>query len=273
MFDLSESYIKLIEPDSLKFTDCLYEVNHTHSNFELIFCLEGETEAFINKRDFRLSAGFGIIVCPGQIHLYKNLKKGEFCVIVFKPELVPTLKDKLSQLLPTNPLFDFSKITGTKEVLKSIKDSYVDSDEYSAMLCGYINILMHNIYPEIKFASVAGEDSGLLDKITEYCFSHFREGFTVSELAKALLTNSNRVSSVFNRSMNMGIPQYVEFIRLSAACDLLKCTSLSVIEISEEVGFGSVRSMNRAFSEILGTTPKDFRTNHTSGYKIEIGGN
>jgi transcriptional regulator GlxA family with amidase domain len=72
--------------------------------------------------------------------------------------------------------------------------------------------------------------------------------------------------------MNMGIPQYVEFLRLSVACDLLKSTSKSVLEISEESGFGSVRSLNRAFSENLFTTPKDFRKHFAADYKIKLGG-
>ncbi len=272
MFDINQDFIRLIEPDSCKFTDCLYEVNHTHTNYEIILCLSGRAEAFINKRDYLLEAGKGILVLPGQIHLYKNLEKGLFCVIVFKPELVPTLKSRLARSLPRAPLFDFYRIEGINDLVVGLKENYTDTQEYAALLCGYVNLLMHYICLHLEFVSVSGEDSRLLDKIVEYCFLHFRQSITVSALAKALLTNSNRISSVFNKCMNMGLPQYVEFIRLSAACDLLKCTSLSILEISEEVGFGTVRSMNRAFSEILGTTPKQFRATHSQGYKIELGG-
>ncbi len=272
MFEPSNNFITLIEPDSCKFTDCLYEVSHTHSCYEIIFCLSGRAEAFVNKRKFLLESGNGVLIFPGQIHLYKNLEKGCFCVMVFKSELIPTLRSRLGRSLPKSPLFDFDAIDGIGNLLCEIKSSYIDTEENSALLCGYINILLYRICPYIEFVSFSNEERDLLGQIVEYCFLHFRESIAVSDLAKALLTNSNRISSVFNKSMNMGIPQYVEFLRLSAACDLLKCTSLSVLEISENVGFGSVRSMNRAFSEVLEIAPKDFRKKFSEGYKIEIGG-
>jgi AraC-like DNA-binding protein len=247
-------------------------VNHTHTNFELIFCLSGEAEAIINKRSYFLCAGKGVIVFPGQIHLYKNLKSGRFCVLVFKSELIPTLKDKFASIIPKSNEFDYENSAIINETLTKLCNEYVDNESYASLLCGYINILLHYVLPTLSFVDLSGEDRRLLDRIVEYCFAHFRESVTVSDIARALLTNSNRISAVFNKSMNMGIPQYVEFLRLSVACDLLKSTSKSVLEISEESGFGSVRSLNRAFSENLFTTPKDFRKHFAADYKIKLGG-
>jgi transcriptional regulator GlxA family with amidase domain len=63
--------------------------------------------------------------------------------------------------------------------------------------------------------------------------------------------------------MKMGIPQYVESLRFSDACHLLEMTDYTVAKISEESGFGSIRSMNRAFESFLGITPKDYKKKMT----------
>ena len=48
-------------------------------------------------------------------------------------------------------------------------------------------------------------------------------------------------------------------LRVNKACSLLDETDKKVIDISEEVGFGSLRSLNRSFLEIMGTTPIKYR--------------
>ena len=50
-------------------------------------------------------------------------------------------------------------------------------------------------------------------------------------------------------------------LRVSAACELLLETRGRIADISEEVGFGSIRSFNRAFLKIMGRTPKEYREN------------
>ena len=43
------------------------------------------------------------------------------------------------------------------------------------------------------------------------------------------------------------------------ACNLLRSTELSVIAVSEQVGFHSISSFNRCFSKITGHSPRSWR--------------
>ncbi len=264
------NFIKLIEPDSCRFTEQLYEISHIHSCFEFIFCISGEAEAIINNRSHTLKAGKGVFVLPNQIHLYKNISRGEFCVIVFKPELIPEMRTRFESEFPTKQIFSFLEDAEINSLLNNLKSKFDQDDRIAfTLLTGYINLLLYAVYPKLSVAEISREDSNLLYGIIEYCFLNFRKPLSVGDIARHLLTNTNRVSRVFNSSMNMGIPQYVEFLRLSAACDLLKNSSKSVLDISEEVGFGSIRSFNRAFTKTFNSTPKEFRASKQE-YKFEI---
>ena len=47
--------------------------------------------------------------------------------------------------------------------------------------------------------------------------------------------------------------------RIDKACNLLRSTELSVIAVSEQVGFHSISSFNRCFSKITGHSPRSWR--------------
>ena len=47
--------------------------------------------------------------------------------------------------------------------------------------------------------------------------------------------------------------------RISKACNLLRSTEYSILEISEMVGFRSVSSFNRHFMDVMQITPRAYR--------------
>jgi AraC-like DNA-binding protein len=65
------------------------------------------------------------------------------------------------------------------------------------------------------------------------------------------------------------MPRYVNFLRISEACQLLTKTSETVVKISEDVGFDNLRNFNRAFHEIMQMTPTEFRDKNAKKYKKE----
>ena len=51
-------------------------------------------------------------------------------------------------------------------------------------------------------------------------------------------------------------------LRIDKACDLLEETDKKTADISEDVGFGSIRTFNRAFLQISGITPLKYRNRY-----------
>jgi AraC-like DNA-binding protein len=254
----------MVEPSSCRFTENLYKYPHIHGDYELIFCVSGQAKAFVEKEQYVLTSGKGIFVFPNQLHFYETVEKGKFGVIVFKPEILPTFKKKLSRRVAASPYFDFSSDKEILSLIENMRTSYdYQSDKYLLKLTGYINFIIYYVYYKMDFLSIPHKDAALFEDIIEYCNKHYKDSVSVTALAKELATNSNRISRVFNTNMKMGIPQYVESLRFSDACHLLEMTDYTVAKISEESGFGSIRSMNRAFESFLGINPKDYKKKMT----------
>ena len=266
--EMTKGAFRMIEPSSCRFTRNLYKYPHIHGDYELIFCLSGKAVAFIDKEEYVLTSGKGIFVFPNQLHFYNTLETGQFGVLVFKPDIVPTFKDKLSRRIPLNPVFDFFDDSELLAIINSMRCDYdYLADTNFLRLTGYTNFIMDYVYKKIKFTRVSHAEAELFEQIVEYCNQHYKKGIVLADLSKALLVNSNRISKVFGLNMKMGIPQYVESLRFSDACHLLENTDYSIARVSEEAGFGSIRSMNRAFESFLKTTPREYKKIMKQKYK------
>jgi AraC-like DNA-binding protein len=59
--------------------------------------------------------------------------------------------------------------------------------------------------------------------------------------------------------MGRSFVEVVNEARIKFACNLLKKTEKTVLEICYESGFNNLSNFNRQFSRITGTTPLSFR--------------
>ncbi|WP_439483418.1 helix-turn-helix domain-containing protein [Cyclobacterium plantarum] len=86
-----------------------------------------------------------------------------------------------------------------------------------------------------------------------------REDFGVSELAEAMnMSRSNLLRKIKKHTL-LSASQYIRQIRLKKGLELLKQTSLTVSEISFQVGFGSTSYFIKCFREHFGYAPGEAR--------------
>ena len=62
-----------------------------------------------------------------------------------------------------------------------------------------------------------------------------------------------------SRELRMGFSEYVNLLRVNRACDLLNDTDKKIADISEDAGFSTIRSFNRAFARHMNMTPIQYR--------------
>ena len=64
---------------------------------------------------------------------------------------------------------------------------------------------------------------------------------------------------MINSRLHIGFNDYVNSLRISSACKRLVKSDDTVTEISETVGFNTLRTFNRAFRKQMGMTPSEYR--------------
>jgi AraC-like DNA-binding protein len=90
---------------------------------------------------------------------------------------------------------------------------------------------------------------------------YLQPDLTISKLAEHLGCAEHHLRKQINQSLGYtNFNAFLNHYRIEAACKRLVETSLPVLTIALDVGFGSIASFNRAFKDIVGITPTVYRT-------------
>lgn len=91
---------------------------------------------------------------------------------------------------------------------------------------------------------------------------YFASDFSLSEYAEHLNCQVERLIRIVRKGTGKSPMQLVHERRLREACQRLTHTKSSVTEISTEVGFNDVAYFCRFFKNRIGSTPRQYRTDH-----------
>lgn len=93
----------------------------------------------------------------------------------------------------------------------------------------------------------------------EYIRENYMLNFPIEDLANMCHLSQTHFRRVFHEIMQTSPLDYLNTTRILQSCILLRTTEESILSISEQVGFRSVSSFNRHFSEKMGAQPGEWR--------------
>ena len=93
----------------------------------------------------------------------------------------------------------------------------------------------------------------------EYIRENYMLNFPIEDLANMCHLSQTHFRRVFHEIMQTSPLDYLNTTRILQSCTLLRTTEESILSISEQVGFRSVSSFNRHFSEKMGAQPGEWR--------------
>ncbi|UXI67741.1 GlxA family transcriptional regulator [Tahibacter amnicola] len=85
--------------------------------------------------------------------------------------------------------------------------------------------------------------------------------WTLGELARHGRTSARHLSRLFNEHAGMGLPEYINRLRVGVAKELLANTRLDIDRVAEHSGFASARQLRRAWSLSESGSPRSARGN------------
>lgn len=99
-----------------------------------------------------------------------------------------------------------------------------------------------------------------LRKVEDYVREQLAEEISVERLAELVELSPFHFSRVFKQTTGMSPLQFVTRERITRAQQLIRETSLSLIEIALEVGYASPSHFAQVFRRVAGVTPTEFRS-------------
>ncbi|MNP47484.1 HTH-type transcriptional activator Btr [compost metagenome] len=88
---------------------------------------------------------------------------------------------------------------------------------------------------------------------------------SVGRLAEELGITPNYLSRLFHRFTGKTVSEYMTATRIEAACELLRQTSLKVLDIAEQVGYTNGHYFSMVFKKHTGHSPGAYRDKGGSG--------
>lgn len=237
---------------------------HLHRELELVLYRAGETVAAADSRRYNLKPGDLFLTFPNQIHSYETAVKEDYSIMILKPDLIPELSDELELSVPESAVvaggaFD-PRINALFDAIVAICRQPEETVPYrTEKLHGYLLALFAEILSGMKLIGVPQDDSGALRSIIFYCTRHYMGDLSLSVLSDKLGLNRYYISHLFSQKLGMRFNDYVNSLRISEACRMLLNSDDSVTDICFHVGFGTLRTFNRAFIKHTGRTPSDYR--------------
>lgn len=236
---------------------------HLHDHIEILFVLEGGIDVKIMGQSRELEAGDCAVIFPQQIHSYRTPRECRVRLFIFDSSLTGMYLHSLRKYVPACPFLPSGELPG--DAVLALDRLYglscAGDKAQDVMLCSaWIQVLLALAWPGL--APVKREQSGDMEltcRLLQYVMEHFQEPLTLETLARELHVNKYYISSLFSERLGMHFRQYLNRIRLDYAMQLMRSTRAPLIDIWAEAGFNSQRSFNRAFSDIMGMTPMEYR--------------
>ena len=243
----------------------LTSIPHFHAEWEAIICLSGSTFVHMNDSSFELKANEMVLISPYSFHFYEE-DPGDYIVMCFDTDVLPILKKQLVKERPGKNLIDFSAdkvlhdtVTQFKKIFSA---PYITGEVIDPTISlGYINLIMLFSKQFFDFAPFDFEKANLSRRVMEYCMDNYKQGISLDSLSDILGYSKSYISHVFNLNTQMSLTTFVNWLRISEACDLLGNGTKSITDIAHEVGFGSLRAFNRTFFKYMSQSPSDYREN------------
>lgn len=237
--------------------DYLKPIPHLHKELEIIYVIKGESHLFIDNSFMTISDGDLFVCFPNQIHCYERSEQGQYYLFTIIPDCCIGIKDLLYDNVPGKNIL---RLDENDEILRTLSEAVRYQGEYKdTYYAGCINHALALMLPKLSLTPRIKSNTASLQNIINYCSLNFARELTLDDIAEDLHLSKYHISHLLNKKLGISFTGYINLLRINNSCDLLRKTDKSIASISEEVGFGSIRSFNRVFAQIMNMTPYDYR--------------
>ena len=245
---------------------------HLHYHVEIVYMREGNSVAVVDGKEYAMPPDSLLAVFPNRPHTYVSTEIERYHIAIISPNIMPEVVQLFDSYETTSPVLEnvssYPDLKSILELLFSLSGGKTENESrrVNVIRRGYASALMGLIFKHFPVKRTNVECSRAMRTVIDYCVRNYNNELSLALLSQELHMSKYYISHLFGKEFNMKFNDYINSLRVSAACRLLCDTTKSITEISEEVGFATVRTFNRAFSKQYNLSPTEYRA---SGRSVE----
>lgn len=238
----------------------------SHEKHELYYLERGRAKYFIENEIYQLEAGDMVFVPKGTFHR-NNSEDGkggvERLLFVFGDSFLgPDAKKYIKEMSK------YKHIRVNKETLHKFKDLFtkIESEDkkresdYLELLRLYLMELFILISRHrIKDAPPTLKPTHhIIQDAAKYISENYASNINLQSIADIYSMSAGHFSKQFKKITGVGLNEYINIARISAAEQMLAKTNMSITAIARECGFNDSNYFAAVFKRLKGITPKKF---------------
>jgi AraC-like DNA-binding protein/mannose-6-phosphate isomerase-like protein (cupin superfamily) len=241
---------------------------HGHDDFEIGILLEGNLSIFIEKEPHELHAGDIFIINRYQVHSFLS-KNSRNRILAFQihTDFYRRVNYQLGFLYFKDNIFRSGVFyDNLYETLLSCADCYFSTSQHKDLKCS--SILFDALYRLLnngtytiwcEKATVTAQNNSLrLSRITEYILDHFNECLSLQDIAGLEKISTYHASHFIKKMLGISFQEYLNQLRFEHALQIMKNSSMSILDICIESGFSSSKYLNQMFRKNFGCSAKEY---------------
>lgn len=252
---------------------------HWHDELELILVSEGAALVIAGSERYTVTEGNGIFINAGVLHAawVEGTSNCRFHSIVFHPRLVgggmdsvfwqKYLKPLLSDVSCSAVYYD-KNVDWHKESLDALEYAWQTSVkeeegyEFAARekLSRMVYLLTEHLPKTANYTtdrSIRNEER--MKNMLQFIHEHYTEELSTSQIAESAAISVSECLRCFHAMIGTTPIQYVKQYRIQCAAELLKSTSMKVVDIGMQCGFQDMSYFSKTFKQMRGCTPQQYR--------------
>ena len=252
---------------------------HWHDEFEIIYVRSGFLTVSISGESYIGKTGEAFVVSPGNLHLMgSQTGTVDYYTFLFPLKYISfrtddMLDEKLLEPLNSGHLMICPRVKDTaKELCEQLIEIYMAKKEESeSKIATQVRtkiILLQFILEMWKKGFVIENDTSGRNTVEKEMVSYIQQNFTgkisLREFGEQFHLSEKYISRYFKEHFHITLSQYVTYLRLEHAKQLLQDTDIPVTDVAMQSGYQNVSYFIRSFQKAYAVSPLKYRKNNYS---------
>ena len=252
---------------------------HWHDEFEIIYVRSGFLTVSISGESYIGKTGDAFVVSPGNLHLMgSQTGTVDYYTFLFPLKYISfrtddMLDEKFLEPLNSGHLMICPRVKDTaKELCEQLIEIYeAKKDESESKITTQVRtkiILLQFILEMWKKGFVIENDTSGRNTVEKEMVSYIQQNFTgkisLREFGEQFHLSEKYISRYFKEHFHITLSQYVTYLRLEHAKQLLQDTDIPVTDVAMQSGYQNVSYFIRSFQKAYAVSPLKYRKNNYS---------